>query len=540
MATRTSDKYVYKSLEAADLHAFRLLSLEPGSGPEVRVQLFSSSLIDHPTYEALSYVWGTDYGDHHIECGGGRSIPVTGNCKDALIRLRGSEPRILWVDAICIDQNSIEERNQQVRRMHGIFKNAQQVLIWFGIGTSTTESILGLKVIRILNAHIQNAKATGWDIRHRDPEWKKICEAPEVDLSLLEIAKVSWWDRVWVTQEIALSAKATVIYGDQELDWSEFGALSAWMARDGAPTNGCPGWRSLITCVLHKETIRLMKESISLPTALLFTTANEASDPRDRVFGIAGLLRRDSQVDVDYTQTIEEFCISTATKLLEVAKCVDDLRPWDFGEHEEIYVGLSRQLPSWVRDFSLLRQLHPSHMLNANSSRGVPLVYKVRDRVLELLGKVIDVVKTCRPILPVRSYPEHFFPAIRAWAELALHNQSYRTGEDSFDVFLRLLVFNGLADYSGNNKSFSRTQFRRWYSLIKDDPLETANMISQDPLASRFTSSTPFLNGMRLCATKKEFLAVVPPYTKPGDKVVLLAGAKLPYILPSDRQCKFR
>jgi hypothetical protein len=77
------------------------------------------------SFAALSYVWGSQHGDRQVECEG-KALLVTKNCEDALKNLRYcNEHRILWVDAICIDQpsaeKSINERNDQVRIMGDIY-----------------------------------------------------------------------------------------------------------------------------------------------------------------------------------------------------------------------------------------------------------------------------------------------------------------------------------------------------------------------------------------------------------------------------------
>ena len=83
-------------------------------------------------WEALSYAWGSTNPTREILCDG-RSVLVTENCYAALRRLRRhNHARTLWVDAVCIDQNCVEERNHPVKIMGEVYKNARQVLIWLG------------------------------------------------------------------------------------------------------------------------------------------------------------------------------------------------------------------------------------------------------------------------------------------------------------------------------------------------------------------------------------------------------------------------
>ena len=73
----------------------------------------------------------------------GRMIRVTRNCLSALKHLRlNSPPRTLWIGAICIDQSSFKERNQEVSRMGYIYEASSRVLIWLGEGANYTGAFL--------------------------------------------------------------------------------------------------------------------------------------------------------------------------------------------------------------------------------------------------------------------------------------------------------------------------------------------------------------------------------------------------------------
>lgn len=87
-------------------------------------------------YEALSYTWGAPRGTEPIQCEG-RTILVTLNCEQALLHLRQRfKPRTLWIDAICINQQSTEEKNQQVSMMGDIYTSATRTILWLGPKTN--------------------------------------------------------------------------------------------------------------------------------------------------------------------------------------------------------------------------------------------------------------------------------------------------------------------------------------------------------------------------------------------------------------------
>lgn len=82
-----------------------------------------------PCFNALSYVWGDKVTDT-VRCDF-VDIPVTKNCWDALRRIRNLyNETIIWVDAICIDQTNMEEKEHQVALMRDIYLRADTVYIW--------------------------------------------------------------------------------------------------------------------------------------------------------------------------------------------------------------------------------------------------------------------------------------------------------------------------------------------------------------------------------------------------------------------------
>lgn len=123
----------------------RLLRLLPSEETEASIhcELLHYPLLEeadrrtHP-YDALSYCWGDPsetssifireqtYTSEH-------EVLVTQNLQKALIRLRYRYiERILWIDAVCIDQNNEREKEQQIQLMTKIYGHANSVLVWLG------------------------------------------------------------------------------------------------------------------------------------------------------------------------------------------------------------------------------------------------------------------------------------------------------------------------------------------------------------------------------------------------------------------------
>src|SRR5699024_9944047 len=83
-------------------------------------------------YGALSYVWGIDVKPQSIMLDG-CTFPVTSNLHAALINLRDHQiDRVLWVDAISINQDDQDEKSKQIPLMRTIYAQAAHVIVWLG------------------------------------------------------------------------------------------------------------------------------------------------------------------------------------------------------------------------------------------------------------------------------------------------------------------------------------------------------------------------------------------------------------------------
>lgn len=123
------------------------MTLLPGeAGERIQCEMNASALSNEldtggfsTSYEALSYmwnttpIWGTDIEGPEIVFVGKAKLQlrIRSNLLQALHRLRFKDgPRVLWIDAICINQASLPGRNEQVSGMRYIYRQASRVLVW--------------------------------------------------------------------------------------------------------------------------------------------------------------------------------------------------------------------------------------------------------------------------------------------------------------------------------------------------------------------------------------------------------------------------
>lgn len=123
----------------------RLLELYPGDADDnINCTLRQTELENAPKYEAISYAWGDPANKIDVICDG-KIIMVTQNLKAALLRFKLKDrSRIVWADAICINQNDNVEKGSQVKLMKGIYGNATRVCVWLGYATVQMEPIFEL------------------------------------------------------------------------------------------------------------------------------------------------------------------------------------------------------------------------------------------------------------------------------------------------------------------------------------------------------------------------------------------------------------
>ncbi|KAH8589519.1 heterokaryon incompatibility protein-domain-containing protein, partial [Bisporella sp. PMI_857] len=295
---------------------FRLLMLQPSRDYSEPVHCY---LVTHPLracgkYEALSYVWGDALDRERIWCNETEFL-VTRNLHFALQYLRyRNVPRRLWIDAICINQDDISERSQQVAIMHLIYHGARRVAI--SPGPLDFAHILHDSLPRFA-PYMSTADANS-TTAEGPPPFVGIREF----IALTELMDSPWWRRVWVVQELIVSRDAIVLLGSATLPWSTVihGILAA--AAD------------LPTTIFFYERLRNHRNmpgalALWIYTALHLLTRFKnfrATDPRDKVYGLLGIVN--SYLDPlgimpDYRWTLEKCYIHTATKIIAQTRNLD-------------------------------------------------------------------------------------------------------------------------------------------------------------------------------------------------------------------------
>lgn len=230
--------------------------------------LAHATFASRPRYEALSYTWGKPDVVKAIELNGAQ-VNIRENLWSALVNLRDArEERVLWIDAICINQADVEERNRQVQLMAYIFSRAKEVIVWLG----PTEP----------NQLIEREMAEAPMLR----PVKELCTRP-------------YWKRVWIVQEVGAATQIQVRWGTKSDSWDAFFQYAVLRCE-----------ASEIAPALKLSNQRKGRHGDSFLLANLMEACRESlcEEARDKVYGYVGIAHdcQDGSFPIDYSKSLFE------------------------------------------------------------------------------------------------------------------------------------------------------------------------------------------------------------------------------------------
>ncbi|CAG9948970.1 unnamed protein product, partial [Clonostachys rosea f. rosea IK726] len=273
---------LYEPLADGSVRLLRLLPLS-GGHKGIDCQLFTCPLLKsrstHP-YEALSYVWGPEDNQQSIRINN-CEVPVRTNLYEALSCLQ--DPfieRIIWIDAICINQEDIDEKGQQVQCMAKIYARASRVIVW--LGKVADQSNEALEAIR--------AAAEGQYVDSA------------TDKAIVTLLDRPWFKRIWVLQEVAAARHILIRSGRTEIDGFAFcsglNALEISYGTNQSLGDIIPTIAYLIRGAVFRpryeepETSQVERFALNIrPLSQLVDTyhTRQATDRRDMIYALLGM-----------------------------------------------------------------------------------------------------------------------------------------------------------------------------------------------------------------------------------------------------------
>ncbi|CAH0045816.1 unnamed protein product [Clonostachys solani] len=420
----------------------------------------------------------------------------------------------------------------------------------------------------------------------------------------LRFLRRPWFQRCWVVQELCLAKEVVAMCGPRAMPWDIFFAgyylclLTSKNALTGRPEQIIRG-NFLAATSLRLAITRARDSTISvdLPDLLgllLSTRSLEATDPRDKVYSLLGLIP-ENEADAmslvpDYAAPVEECYLHAATKIIWQSKTLDILTT-DRMKNPHLQL----DLPSWVPNWSYLSSPAPVRILGVieswlvdEQSEPEPLSRQYRasgsathctpeligTRTLRLSGYILDSITKMEAVLTVpqgdsEALAENmtsvrgassfitklftglgsYFETLVKWEHLAMDKgyDPYPTGESAEEAFASTMSIGSI-----QNGSITLEQFEAWRTTLSwprklmklryvgahylgaayKIPLAALGMLTSKARGDRtFSTATEFTLYRRLARTRLGYLAIVPAESSPGDPVALFEGCKTPLVL---------
>lgn len=553
-------RYEYKPL-SRDGHSHRYIVLLPGlPGEEIEVEMFHSSSGRQPVYEALSYTWGSpeptneilirhismDDLDHLLpgkKLGAPEEqqfnntsrhvLPISRNLAIALPYLRlPKESRILWIDAICINQDDISERGYEVGKMNTIYSKANQVVVW--LGEESEDSTFAVESLKSLAAGLViTNNGRGWMKLHPKPysEVERLGRNPELLkskmpswIAIANLLARPWFSRLWVFQEIILAVAGSIMVGHDIIPWEEFrtGALFL-VTRSGLTiTNNLT--RKPAEAIMHLLTPNFVLENYDIMDYIMLISTTKCYDPRDRIFGLLGLLSFEKALGItaDYTKSPKQVYTELFSRYIKHEETLISLQLCKFKDFESPF-----KLPSWVPDISIP---NPTYTFELHASAGArpKSIYDESSSTLRIYGRLTCTINFISKTAPAIDTASSTLEICHEWAASLDMKSKYVDGSTTFEAFAALLlcgiiVGNKIQTPENSDRTLADLQEMLTESILEGEKSSNFRRFMVD--------IGHFIKGRTFFTTAEGYIGLGGADICLGDQVVVALGAQAPLVV---------
>ncbi|KAF2113606.1 heterokaryon incompatibility protein-domain-containing protein [Lophiotrema nucula] len=496
-------------------HEIRLVKLLPVTASFIKCEIVHVSLHSPGKYTALSYAWGDAENTRTIEVRTQSDpydvqnrfvkVPVTISLRDGLRALRKRDQIVMvWADALCIDQQNPQERAQQVRLMTAIYQEATSLAIW--LGPTEDDSDMALESLEYIASHPN--------------EIETLIRLPSFRPQLLAIASLferEYWRRLWIVQKVLNTSDRYIYCGFKSPPVAWNSCLCAARSFQGhgdlliaafpkgtrsGDQGSSHGLFTVSQSLLHLgprsiEDIDSITqvEKYSLLGIIRACRRKLCVDPRDKIFGILGVLPDSMQQDfhVDYSLSVREVYIDVVDYILHTTRRLDVICE---SIHFPHFTG-SIDLPSWTPDWSHITNATAlGHIVRFTASRTSEADFEFPDhprrRRLAIRDVYVDTIVTRGIPVGTLVATSDYLLAFLEWRALLLdfipqHNEL--SSEQLQQMFCETICLGNVPDGIYGTKEWLTACYRLFASLIRyhlpklalDDELENQINRNIDP-----------------------------------------------------------
>ncbi|RYP30972.1 hypothetical protein DL767_005979 [Monosporascus sp. MG133] len=475
-------------------------------------------------YEALSYVWGSEPTLENAivedEFFGRTRLNLRPGLAHALKHLRKvDKPRTMWIDALCINQNDLEERSTQLLHMGEIYKLAVRVIIW--LGPTADESNTAMSNLDYLGSQLEISRQGNVFPRPgcQQPRWSYAAtDLPYSDQiweSLYHLFARPWFSRLWVLQEAQLANESSVVKcGEDEVTWPVFRrAVICLNAKSNGPSRGL---RRLLRYA--DESANLLHE-YTLDQLLNITCWRENSDSKDKIYGIMSISPPAfvSQLRPDYSLSLMDVYKRALLTYVNQYKRLSLLK----------YCGRPKPLwPTWIPDWT--------HQWDATSDNwgfqaaGVSM----SESVVNAPGDVFEATGLCFARVAAVQGPrindvDDLADYLREAGLTTTEDIAYAGGGSLLDAYLHTFSFGTL-----NDRIPGRGNWKPTISQWKPHLMCGSQGSPRANLYGRFGDRVVnLINRYSIMVLERGYIGLGPRDTRVGDLVHVILGCELPTVL---------
>lgn len=538
---------VYKALDPSKKE-IRVLNISPclSRGRIVgSLEIVSLEEDEELAYEALSWCWGPPSSGAEILLNG-KVTTISLAARDTLYNLCILHKHFrVWMDAVCINQRNVLERSQQVAIMKDVYSRADRVLI--RLGEEDEFSATAAEQIHLLHTHCLGELPTEAD--QRNAFWGdgilRYSDGPLPACNwnaIIEFYSAPWFTRLWVMQEVMLAREAICYKGPHRIPWSTISLVAQWLEhRLYSRSEYCFGIKQGIDNASAMWRNTHNPEPLDLMNLLYISSDFQASLPHDKIYGCLGL--HEAGLAVDYDQKVETVYAQAtraailerngSPKQLDILNVLATLVPP--GQNQAPTP--SPDWPSWVPHFDWVSGADMGipiiRTFGKGASNGLSSVAEHANEsvVLSLKGFLIGKVS----FLGARLTDELCDDAKHFSTEI-LHCRE-KAGQHDENAFARTLTSGITDDYA--NAAEDDTFLRDYQHFVTSCEESGQAPVEPEDLGYHYYNAIWQGSGNRkfFAANEGQYLGMGPPHMKVGDRICVLLGGRVPYVLrPADEK----
>ncbi|KAK0750164.1 heterokaryon incompatibility protein-domain-containing protein [Schizothecium vesticola] len=562
-------QYRYEELEES---CIRLINLLPEKKTMIQCEMMHVSMNDLPRYMAISYAWGDARDTKNIELEDA-IIPISTSLHGALQALRhSSRPVLVWADAMCINQENHDERTEQVALMTRIYAEADAVALW--LGPEEDDSSSAISLLHSLHNREYNQETPD------EVERLIVSEATKPQGgrfgAVVDLFERDYWRRLWVIQEVMNARSVTIYCGATKMRWSTLQNAVAFFSTHkdlldqyfpvelGHPyrfvspktSMSCSGVLSGGGPRLLLDIERaLIKKREYLLDVLLLSRHQLASDPKDKFFGLLGILPEHIQRDfrADYAMSVKEIFTGIVDYLIKTTGSLDVVCE-AFNTPQNNPNGLPSFVPDWSRPpISSYCSARDSGRSRYDAALGRKAECRFLDEQLCLLEiSAVYIGKVwCRGMCGAAGiiYPKDFLATFLQWRAILLDasstwsDKSRHLAEVEFAQTLCLGEVGVPKKWRDDPEEWLRVCYTAFASEIQRclpnfvidfrlrKFLKSNTTLGEEDWCWIVSHVLTFMRGRSLCITEDGHIGSGSEAIMEGDIVVVPLGCSTPFIL---------